>query len=403
MDYYDDPMTLFKDALPNLTTREKYQRRLAQFFNFMELKGNLESQAKSFVSKSQKDPRWTVSVIMKYLRHQKERVEKSEISIATLPNYYKPIKLFCDMNDLTLNWKKITRTLPKGKTRATDRIPTKEEIKKLLEYPDRRIKPAILTMLSSGIRVGAWDYLRWNDVEPIQNDNEVIAAKLTVYRGEPEEYITFITPEAFDALTDYKEFRESHGEKITPKSWLLRDDFNVTTKTKGTAYLPKQLKSSGLKRMIERALWAQGIRKQLEKGKKRHEFQADHGFRKFFKTYGERKMKSLHVEMLMGHSTGLSDNYYRIPEDELLSDYQKAINDLSIYSFETKKDEKIKNIEDELMRVKFDVLGLLKQLQDNGLIKPKNIQTDFMALQKHFRIEKEGIIVKDTDGSEILF
>lgn len=68
MDYYDDPMTLFKDALPNLITQEKYQRRLAQFFNFIELEGELESQAKSFVLQSEKDPKWTVSVILRYLR-----------------------------------------------------------------------------------------------------------------------------------------------------------------------------------------------------------------------------------------------------------------------------------------------------------------------------------------------
>jgi hypothetical protein len=31
----------------------------------------------------------------------------------------------------------------------------------MLEYPDRRIKPIVYTMASSGMRLGAWDYLRW--------------------------------------------------------------------------------------------------------------------------------------------------------------------------------------------------------------------------------------------------
>ena len=60
------------------------------------------------------------------------------------------------MNDLMLNWKKISRGLPSGRRAANDRAPTIEEIQKLVEYPDRRIKPVVYTMASSGIRIGAW-------------------------------------------------------------------------------------------------------------------------------------------------------------------------------------------------------------------------------------------------------
>lgn len=63
---------------------------------------------------------------MNYMIHQRERVENNEISANTLSNYYKPIRAFCEMNDLELNWKKITRGLPKGKGYASDRIPTSD-------------------------------------------------------------------------------------------------------------------------------------------------------------------------------------------------------------------------------------------------------------------------------------
>ena len=44
-------------------------------------------------------------------------------------------------------------------------------------------------MVSSGIRVGAWNYLRWKDVDHMTNWlREVISAKLITYPGDHEEY-----------------------------------------------------------------------------------------------------------------------------------------------------------------------------------------------------------------------
>ena len=64
------------------------------------------------------------------------------------------------MSEISKTWKKITRGLPKIRKHADDRAPTIEEIQKISEYLDRRIKAIVYTMASSGIRLGAWDYLR---------------------------------------------------------------------------------------------------------------------------------------------------------------------------------------------------------------------------------------------------
>lgn len=132
------------------------------------------------------------------------------------------------------------------------------------------------------------------------------------------------------------DFRKSSGENITGKSWVMRDLWNTTVcsrrrGTLGLANNPVRLKSSGIKRLMEDALWSQGIRKRLEPGKRRHEFQTGHGYRKWSKTqFGIAGMKSINTEILMGHSVGISDSYYRIPEGEILEDYLNAMDFLTI-------------------------------------------------------------------------
>ena len=167
---------------------------------------------------------------------------------------------------------------------------------------------------------------------PIVRDSKVIAAKIKIYSDEEDEYFSFITPEAFDSLDTWMKYRKDCGENINENSWVMRNLWDVTMpKGKGIVTLPKKLKSTGIKRLVENALWAQRVRIKLELGKRRHEFQADHGFRKWFKTRCEiAGMRSINVETLMGHSIGISDSYYRPTEDELLDDYLKAIPFLTI-------------------------------------------------------------------------
>jgi hypothetical protein len=113
-----------------------------------------------------------------------------------------------------MSWKKITRGLPKIRRFANDRAPNIEEIQKISEYPDRRIKGIVYTMASSWIRLGTWDYMRWKRVQPVEREGEIVAAKIIVYAGDDEEYFSFITPEAYHELNDWMTYREDAGEKI---------------------------------------------------------------------------------------------------------------------------------------------------------------------------------------------
>jgi hypothetical protein len=377
------PLYPFMYALKSSEARRQYPKRLKMLFDYIRLPGLLEEQAREFLDRaSEKNIQSAQDSIMKFLDFHKERVRHKELAAGTLKNYYRAAKLFCEMNDLTLNWKRISKGLPRAKNSSNDRAPTVEEIRKLVEYPDRRIKPIVYAMASSGFRLGGWDYLQWKHVSPVTNEKEeVIAAKLLIYADEPEEYYTFITPEAYSAIKDWMDFRASYGEKITGESWLMRDLWQTTNMNYGAkwglATNPKKLQSIAVKRLLDRALWEQGIRHTLPPGKKHHEWKGAHGYRKFYKSRAEQIMRPINVETTMGHDLGMSESYWKPTEREVLEDYLKAVPLLTINGDNVILQKQVEELDEKSKNNDYIIRGKLEE-KDEQI---KNLSEKFESMQ----------------------
>ncbi len=267
---------------------------------------------------------------------------RGEIAATTLKMYFSCVRTFLDDEEVKLNWKKIRRAIPSSRSVGQDRPPSIQEIRSLLDVCDKRMRAIVLIMCSSGIRVGAFEFLSLKDYSKLDNG----MGRLDVYRGELEQYVTYMTPEAVGYLDAYLDERKKAGEILKPDSPIIREALNYLKDSKNKP-IRITVRSIGV------SLYHSWVKSGLkESGQGRGEFKAAHGFRKYFKTRSERTMKSITVEILMGHSIGVSNSYYKPLEQDLIEDYQKSIPDLTISENEELKiqNSEMQNQLEEMIR-----------------------------------------------------
>ena len=142
------PYERFYLALKSPESKRQYPHRLDKFLTYMEFQGNIEEKCAKLYDFSKNNFDVLQSHLIRFINSQKERIDKKEISEGTLHNYIKAIKLFLTMNDIVINWKKLAKGIPQEKQNADDRIPTMDEIHKLVQHPDRRVKIIAYMMIS---------------------------------------------------------------------------------------------------------------------------------------------------------------------------------------------------------------------------------------------------------------
>jgi integrase len=204
---------LFRAAIKSQATRDPYERRLIGFLKRMDAKS-----PDAFVEFAKNNPTLTENKIIAFLSSERARADYGEISEGTINNWVKAARLFLEMSDVQLNWKKIRRVLPRARRYALDRVPTIDELREILDAADVRGKALTLIFTSSGIREGAIPYLHVSDYSHMKKEGHLVAGKLQIYSGDPESYITFITPEACIAIDKYLDFRRQHSEEISYSS-----------------------------------------------------------------------------------------------------------------------------------------------------------------------------------------
>jgi hypothetical protein len=74
-----DPWSLFIYAMKAPMTRNRYQTRLAKFFDFIGIAGTrLEDRARAFAERGENDSNWVLNNIVKFVHFQNNRVNKEK-------------------------------------------------------------------------------------------------------------------------------------------------------------------------------------------------------------------------------------------------------------------------------------------------------------------------------------
>jgi len=261
------------------------------------------------------------------------------------------IQSFLEINDITINWKRIKRLYP-AKIKLTGLKPwSTDNVRKMLQCaPDVRARSLIHFLASSGIRIGALQDIQLKHISEMPNK----CKSVLVYPDSREEYYTFLTPEASRVLDEYFAKRRKDGEHLTPNSPVFRIAYQIgITPSKP---ISKETAEGIIRRIVHNAAL------RPNKVGSRYDIQQNHGFRKRFNTILKlnNKVNSNVAEKLMGHKNGLDGVYLTPSKNELFQEFQKAISDLTIDNSERLRIEK-----EKLEKEKEEIELLKEQVKQN--------------------------------------
>ena len=348
------PLDLFTQSTKSERTRYVYKCKLQQILcDYMEdvLSGTLEERATQLLKLGREEPAWTCGLMTELAYMLRERTEKDKkdaeyLSPTSINANFAPLKKLFVVNDVALPWQRIRNTFPEMVIYDT-RDWTRDDIRKMLRHARGAVDRAIiLVMASSGVRIGGME-LKWGHIVPIYDEGgklregksmleedaskPVACAMLHVYGSSPAEYAAFITPEAYEAVQDYRAVwaREAKREPKPNDPFIKKAGPSVVGLT-----------HDGIKQRAYKVIWSAGLRGSEVKEGNRYNVPGMNGFRRFCnKALKDAKSDDatlsslIKKERMLGH-TGLiklDKNYFKTNSLEIAKEYLSAVPNLTIY------------------------------------------------------------------------
>ena len=226
------------------------------------------------------------------------------------------VKAFLLENNVELGeafWRRINRRIKGSRAISVEKVPSNEELRRILTHLPVNGKALYLTLESSGMRIGEAMQLTLEDI-----DLDADPVKINIrreYTKSGDARITFVSGEAKEAIEEWLKTREDYIKTAVARSHFYEKDaederlfpFNAKTATD---------------------IWINALNKANLNGRdketNRHKIHP-HVLRKFFRSTAGTISVDM-AEALMGHSAYLTDVYRKYPNaEETLSEFYKQV------------------------------------------------------------------------------
>jgi integrase len=337
---------------PSIRANVKHSQSLAKLIVRLYRRGSSVQSAETYAARVIRFCQWLKLHPDEALRSRldwagvvNEYLDYLRVSIGTSPSYANvtlaAIKKWLKVNNVDVEWNNIESV--HGWQVERDRVPTKEDLRKILGVADLSTKVLAEVAISSGLRLSTIISLKLKDLR-MEYDTPAIIVKPEIAKDRPRRgFVTFLSPEAKTMVQAYLKERERRGEKLSPESYLISAERPAGSKTSLI---------SAEKRWLQ-ALIRSGLQ---QKGRKWSIYHA-HTLRKYFSTWTKLSgVDSWVVEFFMGHRSGINQVYFLAGAEDmenaqvlerLMNEYKKALPALEIFNEAEKVKELAQTIEQQ--------------------------------------------------------
>lgn len=223
-------------------------------------------------------------------------LQAESLAPGTVSNHVKGVKALFRVNRLKLE---LPYSLSKRAV-YSDRAPTPEELQRILDIADLRLKVIVSMLALAGFRIGTLVKLQYRHVKRDLEKMTIpihIHVEAEITKGKYHDYDTFIGQEAAEYLRAYLEIRRQGTKKIPPEN--IHDETPLIRNQQTKFAIP--LTPAAIHKLIHDLYLKAGLIQAKPLGR-RYDLRA-HSIRKFFRT----QMAALgvdrdYIEYMMGHT-----------------------------------------------------------------------------------------------------
>lgn len=295
---------------------------------------------------------------------------REEYSPKAIHNYVSSVKMFLEHHRIDLDkafWKKLKG---RGTEKTNDsvcnfKIPTPDDLKKILTHANTKSRSMSLLQFSSGMRIGEICNLKLSDID-LDYEYPHITLRKTKTRAKGR---TRCSPETKEAIMEWLKIRQDALD--TQKKLTLDEYWDKDNEERLFPGTPKNARKMW-NRLLEKSRYA----KKDATGKYKRNLMGTHSLRKAFRSEFSKYDNDL-AAYLMNQRTGL-DRKYRDWSDEYLDqEYAKGVHHLMVFQSNVtderindldeklaEKDTEISKIREEMKERKMEILELRLTLQE---------------------------------------